>query len=358
MKTRLTLCALAALAILVLPAFAESDTEIKRMANGKPDLSGTYDAGTVTPVDRPAQYGDKLYLTPEEAEALEKQSAEFWDEIEAESKGGGADRVAPPKGGNGDNRFGGGGVGGYNAFWIDPGSKAVVVDGKFRTSIIYDPPNGRRPPMTPAGMAAMMKNFASFTHVNDGTASWLEKEGPGPFDNPENLAYAERCLLGFSGGPPMLPSLYNNYLRIIQTEDHVMIMSEMVHDVRVVKMDSEHGPEDYRKWLGDAIGYWDGDTLVVESRNFRNETGLYGGDKNLHVVERFSRTEDGNLHYHFKVDDPTAWQAPWAGEYDWTAKPDSKVYEYACHEGNYAMINILKGARLLESEYDTYPKSE
>jgi hypothetical protein len=358
MKKSVTLSLVAGLFLIGAPGFSEDEAPIKRMANGKPDLSGTYDAGTVTPVDRPPQFGDKLYLTPEEAAELEKTSAAFWEEVENESKGGGADREAPPVGGNGDNRFGGGGVGGYNAFWIDPGSTAVAVDGKFRTSIIYDPPNGRRPPMTPAGMAKMAANFSSFTHNNDGTASWLDHEGPGPFDNPENLALAERCLLGFSGGPPMLPSLYNNYLRIIQTEDHVMILNEMVHDARVVRLDSEHGPTDNRKWLGDSIGYWDGDTLVVESRNFRPETGLYGGDENLHVVERYSRAANGNLNYHFKVDDPTSWKGPWAGEYEWTTKDDLKVYEYACHEGNYAMINILKGARLLESEYDTYPKEK
>jgi hypothetical protein len=336
---------------------AEDGSSIKRMPNGKPDLSGTYDAGTVTPVDRPPQFGDELYLSPEEAKALEEQSAEFWKTAEANRQGG-AEREAPQAGGDGNNMFGAGGVGGYNAFWIDPGSEAATVDGKFRTSIIYDPPNGRRPQMTPAGMGKMMKNFSSFTHVNDGTASWLDRPGPGPFDGPESLALAERCLLGFSGGPPMLPSLYNNYLRIVQTEDHVMILNEMVHDVRTVRLDSEHDPAGIRKWLGDSIGYWDGDTLVVESRNFRSETGLYGGDEKLHVVERFSRTPEGNLHYHFRVEDPTAWTAPWAGEYDWKAKDDSRVYEYACHEGNYAMGNILRGARLLESEYDQPPKSD
>ncbi len=351
------LLALACFVALSTTAALAEDGKIKRRHDGKPDLSGVYNAGTVTPVDRPAQFGNNLYLTPEEAKAMEEQSAEFWRAAEAEKKPGGADREAPKKGGDGDNRFGGGGVGGYNAFWIDPGSEAVMVDGKFRTSIIYEPENGRRPPMTPAGMKKMMENFSSFTHNNDGTASWLDKEGPGPFDGPENLALAERCLLGFSGGPPMLPSLYNNYLRILQTDTHVVILAEMVHDARIVRIDSEHDPEGIRKWLGDGIGYWDGDTLVVETRNFRDETGLNGGSDSLYVQERFTRMDNGDLKYHFRVEDPKSWTGPWAGEYDWKAE-DTRVYEYACHEGNYAMGNILRGARLLESEYDNPPKAD
>jgi hypothetical protein len=343
------LLSILSITLIALPALAEGAGDTKRTANGKPDLSGVYDAGTVTPVDRPSQFGDNLYLTPEDAKKLEEQTAAFWAQAEASKSEASGDREAPKKGGDGNNQFGAGGVGGYNAFWIDPGSEAVMVDGKFRTSIIYDPPNGRRPPMTPAGMARMASNFSSFAHRNDGTASWLDHDGPGPFDGPESVALAERCLLGFSGGPPMLPSLYNNYLRVVQSDDRVMILNEMVHDARIVRIDSEHGPEDMKRWLGDSIGWWEDDTLVVETRNFRNETGI-GGDENLHVVERFTRTEEGNLLYNFRVEDPTAWTGPWAGEYEWRAR-DSKVFEYACHEGNYSLGNILRGARLLESEY-------
>ncbi len=341
--------------LVCLPALAAEDDGIKRMPNGKPDLSGVYDAGTVTPMDRLPEFGDNLYLTPEQARALEEEREAMWREIEADRKGGGADRKAPKKGGDGDNRFGGGGVGGYNAFWIDPGSEAVVVDGKFRTSIIYEPKNGRRPMMTPQAMRRMATNFASFIHDNDGTASWLDHDGPGPFDGPESLALAERCLLGFVGGPPLIPSLYNNYARIVQTENHVVIMAEMVHDARIVRIDDEHSPEDIDWWLGDGVGHWEGDTLVVNTRHFRDgQTGLPGGSANMHVEERFTRTADGNLLYHFRVDDPDSWTGPWAGEYTWQAK-DSLVYEYACHEGNYAMGNVLRGARLLESEYDQPP---
>jgi hypothetical protein len=345
---KLTLASLALL-LVALPALAAEGDGIKRMPNGKPDLSGVYDAGTVTPVDRPPQYGDNLYLTTEQAEAMEEERERLWRSIEEDRKGGGADRTAPKKGGDGDNRFGGGGVGGYNAFWIDRGTDVFEVDGKFRTSIIYEPKNGRRPAMTPAAMRRMATNFASFIHNNDGTASWLDQDGPGPFDGPETLALAERCLLGFVGGPPLLPSLYNNYARIMQTENHVVIMAEMVHDARIVPIDGEHGPDEIDWWLGDGVGRWDGDTLVVTTRNFRNETGLPGGSETMVVEERFTRTEDGNLLYHFRVDDPNSWTAPWAGEYTWQAK-DSLVYEYACHEGNYGLTGILAGARRKNTE--------
>ena len=312
-----------------------------------PDLSGFYDSGTQTPEQRPAAFGDRQFLTEAEAEELLKQATFLQTDENVISD---PNRGAPVKGGDGNNAFGAGAVGGYNSFWVDPGSGLSSVDGKFRTSIIYDPPNGRRPAMTPRGMRKIAENFTSFSYTNDGTASWLENEGPGPFDGPESLALAERCLLGFSAGPPSMPGLYNNFKRIVQTEDHVMILLEMVHDARIIRLNSDHGSEQNRKWLGDAVGRWEGDTLVVETKNFTPYTGLYGGDENLHLTERFTKLDDGNLLYNFTVDDPTAWTKPWSGEYVWKST-DGKVYEYACHEGNYAMGNILRGARILESEY-------
>ena len=329
---------------LTCAVFAQA--EIKRTADGLPDLSGFYDSGTLTPLNRPRELGDKQFLTPEESAAFEKQATAAFD---ANNKPSDPNRAAPVKGGDGNNALGAGNVGGYNAFWVDPGSGMVEIGGKIRTSIVYDPPNGRQPAMTPAGMRRMAENFTSYSYENDGTASWLDKAGPGPFDGPESLALAERCLLGFSAGPPMLPGLYNNFKRIVQTEDHVMILMEMVHDARIIRLNSEHGSAANRKWLGDSVGHWEGDTLVVETINFKRHTGLYGGDENLRLTERFTLLEDGNLLYDFTVDDPTAWTTPWSGQYVWKHSRD-KVFEYACHEGNYAMGNILRGARLMESE--------
>jgi hypothetical protein len=177
----------------------------------------------------------------------------------------------------------------------------------------------------------------------------VEKEGPGPYDGPESLAMSERCILGFTGSTPTLTSLYNNFKRIIQTDDHVMILIEMVHDARVVRLNSEHPGPEVKKWLGDSIGWWEGDTLVVDTTNFRPDSSMTGGSENTHVVERFTMQNDGNVLYNFTVEDDTVWTAPWSGEYIWRTS-DERVWEYACHEGNYAMVNVLKGARLLEKE--------
>ena len=329
-------------ALLTLPTSAD----IPRTKDGKPNLSGYYESGSLTPLNRPRQFGEKQFMTREEAEAIEQRAAAGKAYGDRQSD---PERGAPKVGGDGNNRAGAGGVGGYNAFWIDNGSKVSEVDGKFRTSIIYDPPNGRQPRMTERGRKARAENFTSFSHDNDGTASWLKTDGPGPFDDPESLALAERCLLGFSAGPPMLPGLYNNFKKIVQTPTHVMILVEMVHDARIIRLNAKHDPDLPSQWLGDSIGHWDGDTLVVETRNFKEKTGLYGGDENLELTERFTLQDDGNLVYDFTVNDPTAWERPWSGAYEWQATED-QVYEYACHEGNYAMGNILRGARLLEAE--------
>ena len=156
----------------------------------------------------------------------------------------------------------------------------------------------------------MAASYASFAYENDGTASWLAHGGPGPFDGPESLAPSERCLISFAATVPTIPSLYNNYKRIVQTEDHIMILQEMVHDARIIRLNSEHGPADERKWMGDSIGHWEGDTLVVHTKNFRATNGLAGADENLEVVERFRRQADGHILYAFTVTDPTAWTAP------------------------------------------------
>ncbi|MCP5179757.1 MAG: hypothetical protein H6993_07820 [Pseudomonadales bacterium] len=333
---------------LALAAMSGSEVALARGAT-VPDLSGTYDIATLTPLRRPPAYGNNLYLTPEEAARIEAEEKARMDEGAQASD---PSRSAPPEGGDGSEGAAGN-VGGYNTFWIDRGTSAALVDGKFRTSIISSPDNGQQPPPTPEGQKRFAKFFAQFRQ-NRGDAWWYP--GPGPYDNPESLTLSDRCLLGFSstGGPPMLPALYNNLHRIVQTEDTVMILVEMVHDARIIRLNAEHAPDDMRFWLGDSVGHWEGDTLVVDTTNFRDQPALYGASRNLHVVERFSRNDDGSLLYSFTVDDPTIWTAPWSGEYPWPLT-DDRVFEYACHEGNYAMEGILKGARILEADRAAAP---
>jgi len=322
-------------------------TSASLAAQQRPDLSGTYDTSTLTPLQRPAKFGVKLLLTEAEAEAIAEEEAATLAAANASTD---PDREAPPEGGDGSTGAYGN-VGGYNLFWIDRGSGAVRIDGKWRTSIIIDPPNGRRPPMTREGRRASAAR-ARMYRPNTGRAWWID-EGldPGPYDDPELRPLAERCLLGFgsTSGPPMLPVLYNNLKRIVQTEDTVMILVEMVHDARIIRLNSKHAPPDVRKWMGDSIGHWENDTLVVDTTNFRDQPALSGASRDLHVVERFRRLDDQTLLYQFTVDDPAVWTAPWTGEYTWRATED-RVYEYACHEGNYSFGGILRGARVLEAE--------
>lgn len=344
-----SLTAWGALLCLLLVLSHGAMADIKRMPSGKPDLSGVYDTGTLTPTQRPEWLGETEYLYPWVASFLNWvfSIAADWA-VDNESD---PDREAPPEGGDGNNTAGAGGVGGYNLFWVDPGSEFGQVDGKVPTSIIYDPPDGRYPDVEEGVEQKVSVYYQSFIHENTGKATWLAEDGPGPFDGPESLAPSERCLISFASTVPTLPSLYNNYKRIVQTDTHVMILQEMVHDARIIRIDGEHTGAANQSWMGDSIGYWDGDTLVVETRNFKGISGLPGADENLHVTERFTRRDDGNLYYDFTVNDKTVWKQPWSGRYMWQAKPDSKVYEYACHEGNYAMGGILRGARLLEKEW-------
>ena len=343
---------------LLFTATVAAEEGLRRTASGRPDLSGTYDGATLTPLVRPAQFGDTTYLTREEADKL---AEEEWLNVEKNSQSSDPDRLAPPEGGDGSPGAGGN-VGGYNRFWIDPGTKAFSVDAKFPTSIIIDPHNGQFPPMTPEGqkaLAALLGRHPIIAHGNDGTAWWIDKEGPGPYDNMEQLHISERCILGFSGAAPPIPGMYNNFKRIVQTDDYVMILIEMVHDARIVRMNSEHLGPQIKHWLGDSVGWWESDTLVVDTTNYSPKGmelrapsgGLIGNivGASTHVVERFSRLDNGDLLYNFTVEDDTMWEAPWTSEYVWRAS-DEKVYEYACHEGNYAIGNIMRGARLLEKE--------
>jgi hypothetical protein len=320
------------------------------LAQERPDLSGTYDTATLTPLQRPVEFGNKLFLTVEEAKAIALEEQALAEELGAQSD---PDRAAPPEGGDGSpGPYGN--VGGYNFLWIDRGTEAFELDGRFRTSILVDPPNGRLPEMTPEAAeraAARSILYKENAGDNQGVAWWLELDGPGPYDDPEQRPLGERCLLGFgsTSGPPALPVLYNNLKRIVQTEDTVMILNEMVHDARIIRMNAEHLPPEIRKWMGDSVGHWEGDTLVVDTTNFVKTPALASASENLHVVERFTRVDEDTIRYQFTVEDPTVWTKPFSGEYPWHATTD-RIFEYACHEANYSFEGILKGARLLERE--------
>jgi hypothetical protein len=316
-----------------------------RLPDGHPDLQGTYDVATLTPVER--GIGAKAVYTPEEAAKLEKAVAATKEKNNEAIQG---DRAAPPKGGDGSVGAAGN-VGGYNTFWLDPGSKYTVVDGQIRASIVVDPPDGRVPPVTAAARQRMAALRAR------PTSDALESrdpglEPPGSYDDPERRPLGERCLLGFAStsGPPALPDyFYNNLHQIVQTKDSVMILTEMVHDARIIRMNAQHLPKTIRRWMGDSVGRWEGDTLVVDTTNFNDKTRFRGSTENLHVVERFSRAGPRALLYRFTIEDPETWDRPWTGEYGWPLT-DEPIFEYACHEANYAMGDILRGARLRENE--------
>jgi hypothetical protein len=331
---------------------------VPRTADGHPDLQGTYDVATITPIDRPAQYGTRQRLTAEEAAALERGEAEY-AEKQAAPDVPADQRQAPQTGGLTRNpdathlerifESGGGTVGGYNNFWIAPGSRVVTVNGEKRSSIIIDPPNGQAPRVLPDA-ARRNAEYARRRVAPDAGEASAAAGPPTAFDDPEARPLAERCLLGFSNtsGPPTLPNyFYNNLKQIVQTKDHVLIFVEMVHDARIVRMNQPHLPPTIRKWMGDSIGRWEGDTLVVETTNFTDKTRFRGASQNLKVTERFTRTGPETIVYRFTVEDPTTWERPWTGEYNWNAT-DEQIYEYACHEGNHAMENVLRGARAAE----------
>ena len=319
---------------------------VPRMPDGHPDLQGIYDLATLTPVERPN--GLPAVLTDEEAAKLEKQAANRRELLARPSK---ADRDAPPVGGDGSVGAAGN-VGGYNNFWIDAGSSYMQIDGQKRTSIVIDPADGRVPSTTAAARQRMLA-LRNARPTSDAAENGNDPgfEGAGAYDDPERRPLGERCLLGFgsTSGPPILPNyFYNNLHQIVQTPDSVMILTEMVHDARIVRMNSQHLPGTIRKWLGDSVGHWDGDTLVIDTTNFTDKTRFRGSTADLHVVERISRIDARTLRYRFTIEDPNTWEKPWTGEYTWPAT-DDHLYEYACHEGNYALGNILKGARLKEA---------
>jgi hypothetical protein len=283
-----------------------------RTPDGRPDLQGTWSFAMITPFERPANLSDKAVLSDQEAAEFEKQTAARANQDEGRQRGSAADVSRA-----------------YNDFWYDRGTR---VAGTRQTSIVVDPPSGRVPPMTADGQARAAARAAA-------------RKQRGPADGPEDRGLAERCLIGFNAGPPLTPSAYNNNIQIVQTRDYVMIMTEMVHDARIVALDGRpHLPSTARNWMGDSRGRWDGDTLVVETTNFSDKNLYRGATGNMRLVERFSRSAEGTLLYEFTVNDAATWTLPWTGRIP-LEKIDEQIYEYACHEANYGMDGILKGTR-------------
>jgi hypothetical protein len=291
-----------------------------QLPDGRPDLQGVWGFATLTPLQRPKEFAGREVLSAEEKAKLEEQAVQ--DQF--------VDR--PPPSGN---------PGTYNRFWVDAGTKVVATG---RTSLIVDPPDGRLPALTPQGQerAAALDARA--------------KVAAGP----EDLTTWDRCILGFNAGPPMIGGGYNAYVQLVQTSDYVVLFTEMVHDARVIPLNGRSPlPPQFRHWRGDSRGRWDGDTLVVETRNFRREgTGTlslrglgWSGDEHLHLIERFRRLDPDTLVYEYTVDDPTIWTRPWTVSMT-MQKSDQLIYEYACHEANYGMSGILSGARA-EEEFAT-----
>jgi len=314
-----------------------------RTPDGRPDLQGNWSNATITPIQRPAGLGP--ILTRDQVAAIEGEHEEFFADASAVSD---PDREAPPVGGVffGDALFdaASGGTGGYNFVYIDGGDRVAIFNDEPRSSIVTNPANGLIPSLTPEAI----KRAAELTAFN---------RQFGEFDNPENRPLSDRCLMSFgsNAGPPMLPNyFYNNNYTIVQTADHIMIFTEMVHDVRIIRMGERVPlPEHIRPWMGDSWGHWEGDVLVVETTNLppvqlNNHGYIYpGGSEDMRVIERFSRVDQNTINYEFTVIDPGTYTAEWGGEVPMKAL-DGLIYEYACHEGNYALPGILSGARYQE----------
>ena len=291
---------------------------------GQPDLRGIWDFRTITPLQRPEELGDQAFLTEEEAANLEQEVVDRNQRL--------ADRPAEwTTAANQVDRRDDGSPGFYNNFWLDRGTSIV---GTRRTSLIIDPLNGRVPDMTPGGQA---RADASRDYRRDHPAdSWLDR------------STSDRCLLGFNAGPPLSPGGYNQNLQIFQTPDHVVLLTEMVHTVRVVPLDGRPllGDE-FRLWSGDARGHWEGDTLVVETANFNTDRRWRNTMPSLTLVERFTRIDADTLEYEYTVTDPETWTRPWTASMP-LRRTDVPMFEYACHEGNHSMDGILAEQRALD----------
>jgi hypothetical protein len=283
-----------------------------RTASGHPDLQGFWTSATLTPFERSRELAGKEFFTEAEAAQFEKRT------LEASNRDR---RGATPEADVNQA---------YNEAWFDRGTKIFPTR---RTSIVIDPPEGRVPPLTPQAERAAAARAEAQRGLPNG---------------PEDMTLPVRCILWPTAGPPMIPGPYNNNYQIIQTAESVAIYIEMIHDVRIIPLDRRlHLNKNIRLWMGDSTGYWEGDTLVVDTTNFTDKTHFRGSDQNLHLIERFKRTGPETILYRFTVDDPSAFTKPWTGEIT-MAKTAGPLYEYACHEGNYSMANMLRAARVAE----------
>jgi hypothetical protein len=296
-----------------------------RMPDGHPDLQGIWTTATLTPLERPPEFANKPVLTQAEAAAYEQQ---LKHQDNRDRRDGSADADLDRA---------------YNDSWFDRGNSVV---GTRRTSLIVDPPDGRVPPLTPAAQQRL-----------DAASAYAKLH---PADGPEDRPLAERCVLWPTAGPPMLPGAYNNNYQIVQGVGYVAILIEMIHDVRIIPTDGRpHLASSIRQWMGDPRGHWEGDTLVVETTNFTDMTSdvgagmrratFRGSDDQLRLIERFTRVDPNTILYEFTVGDSTAFTKPWTAQIPMTTSK-GLLFEYACHEGNYAMTSVLTGARAAEKK--------
>ena len=317
----LTSLSVSVVTLLSIAAGSVGAQTIPRTSWGQPDLQGIWDFRTITPLERPRSLSDQEFLSAEEAANLEQEVLARNADLAIRSAQRTEVTESVDRGEEGAPGF-------YNNFWLDRGTRTV---GTRRTSLVVDPADGRIPALTTEGQRVADERRADReAHPAD---SWVDRS-----------AY-DRCILGFNAGPPITSGGYNQNLQLFQTQDHVVLVTEMVHTARVVPLDGRPPlPGDIRQWSGDSRGHWDGDTLVVETTNFSAQRGWRGTSANMTLVERFTRADDSTLLYSFTVNDPATWTTPWTAEIPMRLN-DLTLFEYACHEGNHSMTGILGGAR-------------
>ena len=317
----LTSLSVSVVTLLSIAAGSVGAQTIPRTSWGQPDLQGIWDFRTITPLERPRSLSDQEFLSAEEAANLEQEVIARNADLAIRSAQRTEVTESVDRGEEGAPGF-------YNNFWLDRGTRTV---GTRRTSLVVDPADGRIPDLTTEGQRVADERRAHReAHPAD---SWVDR-----------TAY-DRCILGFNAGPPITSGGYNQNLQLFQTQDHVVLVTEMVHTARVVPLDGRPPlPDDIRQWSGDSRGHWDGDTLVVETTNFSAQRGWRGTSANMTLVERFTRADDSTLLYSFTVNDPSTWTTPWTAEIPMRLN-DLTLFEYACHEGNHSMTGILGGAR-------------